>query len=177
MHLVQINHNKNGSSIMLIYVHWRFSQTNALCGSGTVRYDTAVHSVQYRLAHWMRDSPVFKAVELNTAVSYRRATAPAYRVGLTEPLTPSLLPQSKLITKHDYPEETHKVRTADGYILTIHRIPYSPLHFGEDHKPVALLLHGLLGSSADWVIAGPQKGLGNSERESEIDYTTSNHVY
>jgi hypothetical protein len=85
-------------------------------------------------------------------------------------------PQQQMIREHGYPEETHTVRTADGYILTVHRIPYSPVESRADLKPVALLLHGLLGSSAQWVTAGPQKGLGNSDRQSEI-YYTSIHVY
>jgi hypothetical protein len=71
----------------------------------------------------------------------------------------SLHPQ--MITQGEYPEEMHKVRTADGYILTIHRIPYRAADTA-GNKPVVLLLHGLLGSSADWVIAGPRKGLGKT---------------
>ena len=62
--------------------------------------------------------------------------------------------------QNNYPEETHEVRTADGYILTIHRIPHRELS-----KPVVLLMHGLLGSSADWVIAGAQKGLGKKRKK------------
>jgi predicted alpha/beta-fold hydrolase len=66
----------------------------------------------------------------------------------------------------DYPEETHKVRSAEGYILTIHRIPYRVADSASS-KPAVVLLHGLLGSSADWVIAGPQKGLGKRENKAK----------
>ena len=63
--------------------------------------------------------------------------------------------------QYNYPEETHEVHTADGYILTIHRIPHRASDPARS-KPVVLLLHGLLGSSADWVIAGAKKGLGKT---------------
>jgi hypothetical protein len=49
------------------------------------------------------------------------------------------------------------VVTGDGYILTLHRIPNSK---GVADKPPVLLQHGLLCSSADWVISGPGDGLG-----------------
>jgi lysosomal acid lipase/cholesteryl ester hydrolase len=49
------------------------------------------------------------------------------------------------------------VVTDDGYILTLHRIPSSK---GVAEKPPVLLQHGLLCSSADWVVTGPEEGLG-----------------
>lgn len=66
-----------------------------------------------------------------------------------------------LIIQNGYPAETHTVTTADGYILTMHRIPYSPTsNSTETPRPVVFLQHGLLSSSVDWVIMGPGKGLG-----------------
>lgn len=59
-----------------------------------------------------------------------------------------------------YPLEEHRVQTADGYLLTMHRIPYGRLSGPAANKPVVFLQHGLLCSSADWVLAGPEKGLG-----------------
>ena len=77
-----------------------------------------------------------------------------------------------------YPAEIHLVTTLDGYILELHRIPYSR----QEHKrwtaknrlrhkqrqrhtsgdrPVVFLQHGLLCSSSDWVLNAPDKGLGN----------------
>ncbi|XP_017099328.2 lipase 3 isoform X2 [Drosophila bipectinata] len=58
-----------------------------------------------------------------------------------------------LIHKYGYPAENHTVETDDGYILTLHRIA----------RPGAipvLLVHGLLDSSATWVMMGPNKALG-----------------
>jgi hypothetical protein len=65
------------------------------------------------------------------------------------------------IIQHGYPAETHTVTTDDGYILTMHRIPYSRTSKStETPRPVVFLQHGLLCSSVDWVIMGPGKALG-----------------
>lgn len=52
------------------------------------------------------------------------------------------------------------METEDGYKLTIHRIPHGKNNSDEKDKRVILLQHGLLCSSADWVLMGPEKGLG-----------------
>jgi hypothetical protein len=44
-----------------------------------------------------------------------------------------------------YPCEEHRAQTADGYILTLFRIP--PKHGGGLKRPPVLLQHGLLDSS------------------------------
>jgi len=59
-----------------------------------------------------------------------------------------------MIRKAGYPAEAHVVMTEDGYLLTLHRIPG-----GNNSLPV-LLQHGLLVSSADWIILGKGKALG-----------------
>jgi len=65
-----------------------------------------------------------------------------------------------VIDKHGYPWEEHTLATADGYILTIYRIPGSkvspPIPRG---KKVAFLQHGILSISADWVVAKPERSL------------------
>ncbi|XP_049305292.1 lipase 3 [Bactrocera dorsalis] len=58
-----------------------------------------------------------------------------------------------------YPMERHTVTTSDGYILTMHRIPYSPKAGTADRRPIAFLMHGMLSSSSDWVLMGPNKAL------------------
>lgn len=69
--------------------------------------------------------------------------------------------QAKLVKQHGYPMEEHQVQTADGYILTMHRIPYSTKLNNrlDEKKPIAFLQHGLLCSSADWVLLGPDNAL------------------
>ncbi|XP_047027895.1 gastric triacylglycerol lipase-like [Helicoverpa zea] len=67
----------------------------------------------------------------------------------------------QLIAIHGYPAESHTIMTSDGYILTVHRIPHSKNSSSKvSPRKTVLLHHGLLGSSADWIIPGPQKGLG-----------------
>ncbi|XP_062545372.1 lipase 3-like [Armigeres subalbatus] len=63
----------------------------------------------------------------------------------------------QLIKRMGLPLEEHQVPTTDGYLLTMFRIPGNGTSC-----PVVLLQHGLLGSSADWVILGPDKSLGHS---------------
>lgn len=55
-----------------------------------------------------------------------------------------------IIESHGYPMEEHLVTTPDGYILKMFRIP-------KPGNEVVFLQHGLLSSSADWVITGPGK--------------------
>lgn len=59
-----------------------------------------------------------------------------------------------MIRKQGYPAEAHVIPTEDGYLLTLHRIP------GDENSPSIFLQHGLLGSSADWVMPGKNQGLG-----------------
>ncbi|XP_011296940.1 lipase 3 isoform X2 [Fopius arisanus] len=65
----------------------------------------------------------------------------------------------QLISKYGYSVETHWVKTEDGYLLALHRIPGGKKYPAKPGKPVVLLQHGILASSAIWVLAGPSKGL------------------
>ena len=73
--------------------------------------------------------------------------------------------QPEFISNHGYPSEIHEVVTEDGYILEMHRIPHGK-HVNSSGRakngtiPVAFLQHCLMCSSADWVLAGPEKSLG-----------------
>lgn len=69
----------------------------------------------------------------------------------------------QIIVNRGYPVATYSVTTADGYILELHRIPggkgqTSDLGTG---KPV-WLQHGLLCSSADWLISPSDQSLGKT---------------
>merc|ERR1719489_709381 len=79
-------------------------------------------------------------------------------------------PTPVLISKAGYSQETHTVTTEDGYILAMHRIPSGKLNSSlattlancggpPMQRPVVFLQHGLMGSSIDWVLTGPEKGL------------------
>ncbi|XP_031766858.2 lipase 3-like [Galleria mellonella] len=62
-----------------------------------------------------------------------------------------------LVRKYNYPIETHTVTTEDGYILGVHRIPHGrdKNNVTDPNKPIVFLMHGLLSSSADWILMGP----------------------
>ena len=64
-----------------------------------------------------------------------------------------------MIASMGYPSQTHTVITEDCYILEMHRIPHGK-GMSEATKPPVLLVHGVLGSSADWVMGIPEKFLG-----------------
>lgn len=61
--------------------------------------------------------------------------------------------------------------TEDGYILGLHRIPYGrdANNVANQNKPVVLVMHGLLCSSADFVLMGPGSGLGKINNLFQID--------
>ncbi|KMQ84510.1 lipase 3 [Lasius niger] len=67
-----------------------------------------------------------------------------------------ILSTPEMIRRAGYPAEAHVIKTKDGYLLTLHRIPG-----GNGSLPV-LLQHGLLGCSADWAILGKGKALGTN---------------
>lgn len=58
-----------------------------------------------------------------------------------------------MIAVYGYPKEVHQLQTEDGYLLEVHRI-------AAPGKQPVLLMHGLLDSSATWILLGPDKGLG-----------------
>ncbi|XP_008213182.2 lipase 3-like [Nasonia vitripennis] len=65
-----------------------------------------------------------------------------------------------LVTRHGYPAEEHQVTTSDSYRLRLHRIPGSPKSPPGPGKPVVLIHHGILCTSDDFVLAGPDRDLG-----------------
>ena len=64
----------------------------------------------------------------------------------------------QIIKYNKYPVETHKVRTDDGYILTMFRIPHGR-HGRTKTKGVFYLQHGFLGSSTNYVTNLPRRSL------------------
>ncbi|XP_063381927.1 lipase 3-like [Cydia fagiglandana] len=81
----------------------------------------------------------------------------------------------ELVRKYGYPLEEHRVTTADGYILTVHRIPHGRDAVNATTKrPVVFIMHGLMSSSADWVLMGPDKGLAYILAEEGFDVWLGN---
>lgn len=54
----------------------------------------------------------------------------------------------ELLRAYGYPAEEHFVTTEDGYILGMHRVP-------NPGRPAVLVMHGMLSSSADFILMGP----------------------
>ncbi|KAG7210308.1 hypothetical protein KM043_011849 [Ampulex compressa] len=64
----------------------------------------------------------------------------------------------ELIEKYGYNGEAHRVVTKDNYILQLHRITGRKGAATKD-RPAIFLMHGLLASSAAWLLTGPSKSL------------------
>ncbi|KAI5641379.1 alpha/beta hydrolase fold domain-containing protein [Phthorimaea operculella] len=112
--------------------------------------------------------------ELQPSVNIKRKEPPKIRTipiispNLDEPVPPeylqlrnhptALLPTDELILFHEKVPEVHTVLTADGYYLTVHRV-LLPNFIESASKGSVLLHHGLLGSSADWLMLGAEKSL------------------
>ncbi|XP_041969049.1 lipase 1-like [Aricia agestis] len=77
----------------------------------------------------------------------------------------ALLSTPELVAAAGYPVERHRVTTDDGYILQAHRIPAGKRAARKSSldspkmKKAILIGHGLLGSSGDFVIMGPERSL------------------
>lgn len=71
--------------------------------------------------------------------------------------------QPEIAIRHGYPAEAHTIKTDDGYLLTMHRIPCGragcEIQGGRGRGQPVFLQHGLLSSSADWLLSGPEKAL------------------
>ncbi|GBF94392.1 lipase member M [Raphidocelis subcapitata] len=70
-------------------------------------------------------------------------------------------PMAELVLPHGYPLEEHFVTTADGFVLRVFRIAHGAANRSiaagaapRAPRPVALLQHALMDSSAGWVLLG-----------------------
>ncbi|KAK2077434.1 hypothetical protein QBZ16_004279 [Prototheca wickerhamii] len=66
---------------------------------------------------------------------------------------------AELVAPKGYPLEQHFVTTSDGYVLGVYRIPHGRERPGSVPGPPVLLQHGLLDSSATWVLNEPDESL------------------
>lgn len=64
--------------------------------------------------------------------------------------------QMKMIQEHGYKGERHSIITQDGYKLGMHRVLSNNITIS---KPPILMVHGIMLTSADWIILGPNKAL------------------
>ncbi|KAM3955566.1 lipase 3-like isoform 2-T2 [Aphomia sociella] len=108
-------------------------------------------------------------VALATTVAGRRSPQADYveelykdgSVYSPEIIEDALLDVPGLIQKYGYPVEVHKVITPDNYVLEAHRIPHGKDQNNQPdpNKPVVFILHGLISSSAEFVVQGPGRAL------------------
>lgn len=70
------------------------------------------------------------------------------------------LNQPQLIMKSGYNAEIHFVTTEGGYILEMHRLCKDNSSFKEKRRKVCFFMHGLVFSSACYVISGQNHALG-----------------
>ncbi|XP_047987534.1 lipase 3-like [Leguminivora glycinivorella] len=90
-------------------------------------------------------------------------------------LEDAILDTWSLIRKYGYPCEIHRVYTEDGYILELHRIPHGRENANlPGPRPVVFLQHGLLSSSAEWVLMMPGKGFAYILAEAGYDVWMGN---
>lgn len=78
------------------------------------------------------------------------------------------------ILANGYPVELHHVTTEDGYVLQMHRIPYSPKNQKRDDRPVVFMQHGLLGSADNYVLADRSQAAGYLAADAGYDVWLGN---
>jgi len=100
---------------------------------------------------------------------------PIVSKAVSRPQTRNNLPTDELIRSNGYPAETHWTTTDDGYILAIHRIPHGINNVDLEDRPAVFLQHGLLCSSADWIVTEPAKGLGYMLADAGYDVWMGNY--
>ncbi|XP_050299836.1 lipase 3-like [Anthonomus grandis grandis] len=68
---------------------------------------------------------------------------------------------SQLLDKYGFPLEYHEVETEDGWILTMHRIPYGRNEVPDPSvtKPAIFFAHPLTGTSMNWAFRAPNVSL------------------
>ncbi|KOX72949.1 Lipase 3 [Melipona quadrifasciata] len=71
--------------------------------------------------------------------------------------------QTEIAQKAGYPAESYEVVTEDGYILRLERITGSKKCPASENKTAVLLLHGILDASPKWLVAVPERALGQHE--------------
>lgn len=79
-----------------------------------------------------------------------------------------------LIREAGFIASEHKVVTPDGYILSLHRVE-NPNNVGDSSRQVVFLQHGLLCSSAVWVLGDRSKALGFLLADAGFDVWIGNY--
>lgn len=78
--------------------------------------------------------------------------------------------KTKRIQSDGYPATAHKIVTADGYILQLHRIGNETVSNVNTHRAPVFLMHGLLETATSWIALGPQHSLGEYNTQECIEF-------
>ncbi|XP_055372394.1 lipase 3 [Condylostylus longicornis] len=70
----------------------------------------------------------------------------------------------QIIQTNGYPCEIYQVNTEDGYILSLYRIPPKKMN-----SIPFVLMHGIIGSSADFALLGKKRSLGSILHDNDYD--------
>ena len=79
-----------------------------------------------------------------------------------------------MVKSFGYPIEEHEVITQDGYILTLHRIPYGVKSTSTENRQPVILAHCLMGSSAVFAYGPTNNSLAYMLADAGKISTTSN---
>lgn len=82
--------------------------------------------------------------------------------------------QDQFVKALGYPLESYVVETEDGYLLTLHRIPYGKNNTQKTNRTPLLLMHGLLGSSENFMLRDTKKSLAFMAAEAGFDVWLAN---
>ncbi|CAN4116500.1 unnamed protein product [Withania somnifera] len=78
------------------------------------------------------------------------------------------------IAIHGYKCQEFEVKTDDGYILSVQRIPEGRIEGGGQNRPPVLLQHGVLVDGATWLLNQPEQSLATILADNGFDVWISN---
>ncbi|KAF7287998.1 hypothetical protein GWI33_000058 [Rhynchophorus ferrugineus] len=95
------------------------------------------------------------------SISFLFFTSIAILIGKSPPQHPDVgLTLFQFCEKYNYSLEAVDLTTEDGYVITVHRIRWPRYKKScPDQRPVVLMMHGITGSSADFIVQGVGKSL------------------
>ncbi|XP_066598512.1 lipase 3-like [Prorops nasuta] len=81
---------------------------------------------------------------------------------------------AQMLTRYGYNAETHTVITEDGYILTLFRVIGDKKGSTTADRPVVMVQHGVLVTSCDWTVTGPEQAFAFALADAGYDVWLSN---